>query len=113
MNDLSKEMGVDPRIIDEMIDKYHELGLLTGIFEDAAGENSPAHRHGAATLFTLAGSAQVCLDGETWQEVAAGSEITIHDDQLHEVIAGPTGWRYLFASSKDEAERQGILDRVS
>ena len=88
--------------------EYADQGLFTGVFEEAPGERSEPHRHEGATLLTLSGSAKVRLGEGDWQVVLPGDVTVIGDEQMHEVEAGENGWRYLFACSKIEAQRQGL-----
>jgi quercetin dioxygenase-like cupin family protein len=104
---------LDEQAINKAANEYHARGLLTGIFEEEPHSRSEAHRHGAATLLTISGAARIRLDDQPWQDVSAGTEVTVADNQLHEVVAGPEGWKYLFACSPAEAQKQEILDQMS
>ena len=88
--------------------KYRDMGLETRLIEDPAGEVYEPHRHGGVFLFTLGGSARVKLDDAEWQDVVPGTETQIADNQLHEVVAGPEGWVYIFATTSDEMKNQGL-----
>ncbi len=88
--------------------KYEQLGLEVRHITDDPGELYAPHRHGGVYLFTLAGSAKVRLDSSEWRATEPGQEIHIQDDQLHEVVVGPDGWEYLFATTPEEMKRQGL-----
>ncbi len=83
--------------------------MFTGIYSDEPNEVSKPHAHAAATLLPLQGSAKVRLDEGPGRSVVPGDIIYIKDDQLHEVIAGNKGWKYLWAASQEEAKRQGLI----
>lgn len=91
--------------------EFTERGLFTGVYSDEPNEESEPHAHAGATLVTLEGSANIRLDGREWRIVIPGDITVIQDDQLHEVKAGNEGWKYLFACSQEEAQRQGLIDQ--
>jgi quercetin dioxygenase-like cupin family protein len=88
---------------------FQEQGLFTGIYSDAPNEASTPHAHASATLLTLEGSAKVRLDEGPWRTIVPGDVVHIKNEQLHEVLAGDKGWKYLFAASQQEARRQGLI----
>lgn len=88
--------------------KYHDMGLETRYVEDGPGEVYEPHRHAGVHLFTLDGSARIRLDDTEWREVLPGDEVSIADDQLHEAVAGSNGWAYIFATTVEEMQRQGL-----
>jgi quercetin dioxygenase-like cupin family protein len=90
-------------------DDYKSQGLTVVRQTDKPGFVYEPHRHGAVRLYTIKGSAKVKLDDQDWQDIEPGQEVIINDGQLHEAVAGPEGWEYIFASSPEEAERQGLL----
>ncbi len=88
---------------------YKSLGLVALRQSDKPGFVYEPHRHGEVRLYTVKGSASIKLDDGDWRTTSPGQEIIIHDGQLHEAVAGPEGWEYIFASSPEEAKRQGLL----
>lgn len=111
----NKELSHDSPEVKSLISKYHNAGLLTGFFgsEDEPGIVSSAHRHGAAHIFIIRGSAEIRLEGEQPRLVKPGDEITVNDQQEHSVRVGADGWEYLFACDAAEAEAQGIASDLS
>jgi quercetin dioxygenase-like cupin family protein len=92
----------------ELEEKYSKMGLVTRYITDKPGEVYEPHKHGGVYLFTLKGSAKIKLDDGEWQVIEPGQETSIEDNQLHEAIAGPEGWEYIFAATPEELERQGL-----
>lgn len=88
--------------------RYHDKGLETRFIEDHAGEVYEPHRHGGVLLFTLGGSARVKLNDAEWQNVIPGTETQVTDNQLHEAVAGPEGWTYIFATTPEEMKNHGL-----
>jgi quercetin dioxygenase-like cupin family protein len=88
--------------------EHGRRGWFTGEFRDQPHEMSAAHRHGDAHLLILEGSVELTLDGTETVSLQAGGEIDIKQDQLHATVAGAEGFRYAFACSPEEAERQGL-----
>lgn len=88
--------------------KYAKLGLEVRQIVDGPGEIYEPHRHEGVFIFTLIGSAKIKLDDGEWQLVQQGDEVHIKNNQLHEIISGPSGWEYLFAASPEEIKRQGL-----
>ena len=106
--------GLNPLQVQELQDRltarFTQHGLFTGVYSDKPGEVSEPHAHAGATLVTLNGSASIRLDQGEWRKVVPGDVTVIEDDQLHAVIAGDRGWKYLFACSQEEAQRQGLIE---
>jgi quercetin dioxygenase-like cupin family protein len=88
--------------------KYHAMGLVTRHVADEPGVIYEPHRHGGVYLFTLKGSVDMKLDDKAWRTLAPGQETRVEDGQLHEAVAGPEGWEYIFASTAEEVKRQGL-----
>jgi quercetin dioxygenase-like cupin family protein len=89
--------------------KYKKMGLVTFLQVDEPNKTYEPHRHDAVRIYTLKGSAKVKLDNQGWQAFGSGEELVINNNQLHEAIVGPEGWEYIFATSAEEAKRQGLL----
>ena len=90
-------------------DKYKSMGLVALRQSDKPGLVYEAHRHAEVHLYTIKGSAKIKLEDQDWQNLEPGQEFIIGDNQLHEAVVGPEGWEYIFASSPEEAKRQGLL----
>ena len=75
---------------------------------DKPGELYKPHQHGKVTIYSISGSAKVKLDKNHWQEINPGQEIVIKRGQLHEAVAGPDGWEYIFAWDPEEGRKYGI-----
>ena len=90
-------------------DSYKGMGLVALRQSDKPGLVYEPHRHAEVRLYTIRGSAKMKLDDQEWQNTEPGQEIIIHDNQLHEAVVGPEGWEYIYASSPEEAKRQGLL----
>ncbi|MEK7059280.1 MAG: AraC family ligand binding domain-containing protein [Patescibacteria group bacterium] len=107
-----KREGLNPAELKALQEKltteFTERGLFTNVYSDEPNDVSEPHAHAGATLVTLEGSASIRLDEGEWHTAVPGDITVIHEDQLHEVRAGETGWRYLFACSQEEAQRQGL-----
>lgn len=88
--------------------KYRGIGLVTRYIEDSPLEVYEPHEHEGVYLFTLDGSAKLRLDNGEWQAIEAGQETRIGDNQRHEAVVGKDGWKYIFAASAQEMERQGL-----
>jgi|SRR5579884_4163718 len=82
--------------------KYERMGLETREFQAQPGQMFEPHRHGGVRLFTIAGSADIRLDGGAWQTVSPGVELVIADGQLHEARAGNEDWQYILATTAEE-----------
>jgi len=89
-------------------DKYTHMGLAVFHQSDQPGKIYKPHRHGAVHIYTVKGLAKLKLDNGDWQNVEAGQEIIIQDNQLHEAVVGPDGWDYIFATTAQEARHQGL-----
>lgn len=93
---------------EEIKQRYHSMGLETRVVVDEPGTVYESHRHQGVRLFTLRGTATVKLDDAEWRNVKAGDELVILDDQLHEARVGNEPWEYIFATTPEEMERQGL-----
>jgi hypothetical protein len=108
-------LSPDSPEVQVMVSHYHELGLLVGIFgtDDKPGDAEPMHRHGAAHIYIISGSAEIKLEGEDSRVAGVGDEIIISEQQGHAVTVGPDGWQYLFACDPQEEAAQGITNDLN
>ncbi len=115
VNSVPSREGLNPTELkalqERLTAEFIERGLFTNVYSDEPNEVSKPHAHAGATLVTLKGSADIRVGGGEWQTAIPGDITVIQDDQLHEVRAGEAGWKYLFATSREEAERQGLISQ--
>ncbi len=90
---------------DEAELKYKGKGMSTEYVKDDPGKVYPTEQHERTVLYTIGGRAHIRVNNGPWQELQAGDEFVVEENQPHEAIAGTDGWEYVASWKTADAKK--------